>query len=361
MPIIHDLEISEYHRSKRVSHSKLKTLASKGPRGYFMAHEQGSWREDDKDAYLVGRALEDALQRPTFFAEHYITKPAGMNLNSTEGKLWRAFVTGSIALLDVSYTLMVNAVRLCMTDVVAYQAQHVVKPAGMSFGSKEGKAWKAEQGDRVILDADDWASVMRLASVLGARESSAPQEVLDADDMLTVQTLLETLEQSPIAQGLIAAATPQLSIVHDSVEAYPHLPGMQARPDWLCLEGCPESDFCPFTLDLKSTLTLPELSSGRSVIKYGYHSQAANVEQLLRYEGVDVSGMRHFLLGAEKSFPHRWRVIELPRQLVFAGDAWCKRQLSELNGCYARGEWPLVPTELVMADVPAWLEESEAA
>lgn len=280
--IVDDIDISDYHRSPRVSAHKLKTLQSKGPRGYYMAHVQGSWREADKDAYVVGRALEDRLQRPTFFDAHYAHKPEGMN-----------------------------------------------------FSTKEGKAWKAE----------------RLAE---------KKEILDADDVATIATLVETLDQSPKAQALIAAAQAQLSIVHKETP-WASLPGLQARPDWLCLKGCAESEWRPFSLDLKSTLTLPELSSGRSILKYGYHRQAACVELCLQLEGVDVSGFRHLLLAAEKAFPHRWRVVELPPRLVAYGMRWVVERLAELEGYYERGEWPLVESEFVTADVPSWLDESEAA
>lgn len=351
--------IDAYHRAKHVSHSKLKTLASKGPRGYFMAHVQGSWREDDKDSYLVGRALEDAVQRPRYFAEHYVQKPAGMNFGSKEGKVWRAVTTGTANELDQECAALARILRDAWLGPDYYANHYAAKPEGMSFANKEGKAWKAEQGAKTILSSDEADSIARLIELLPG-QPQVHREVLDADDMLTVQTLVETLDQCPIAKGLIAAAEPQLSIMHDRIEAYPELPGMQARPDWLCLNGCAESGWRPFTLDLKSTLTLPELSSGRSILKYGYHSQAANVETLLKLDGVDVADMRHFLLGAEKTFPHRWRVIELPRRLVSVGDAWCKRQLSELNGYYARGEWPLVPCELVEADVPRWLDDAES-
>src|SRR5688572_6340621 len=153
--IISDLDIDAYHRSKRVSHSKLKTLASKGPRGYFMAHEQGSWREPDKDAYLVGRALEDALQRPQFFTTHYATKPEGMTFAGKEGKVWRAFATAAIAELDGECAALAKATSILMAEPEAYWAQYAVKPAGMSFAKKEGKEWRDAQGARTILDAED--------------------------------------------------------------------------------------------------------------------------------------------------------------------------------------------------------------
>ena len=85
------------------------------------------------------------------------------------------------------------------------------------------------------------------------------------------------------------------------------------------------------------------------------------VRLALEYEGVDVSAFRYLLLGAEKAFPYRWRVVEIPQALIDAGERWCVQQLDALAQHYETGEWPLVPSEITVADVPAWLDDSEAA
>jgi hypothetical protein len=279
-----DLEIDAYLASKRASHHKLRTLATKGARGYYIAHEQRKHSEDDTKAFRTGRAFEDALQRPA-----------------------------------------------------EYKARYIAKPEGMSFATKDGKAWRAEQ-------------------------EAASLSIVEGEDARAIEALLGTLESCPTAQRLMADATPQVTIYHeDVVRGRWDIPGIQSRPDWLCLEGSAASAWRPYAYDLKTTKSLADLCSGRAIVKYGYHRQAAMVRMCLDYEGVDVSGFRYLLLGAEKGFPHRWGVIEVPQQLIDVGQRWCEAQLDRLAEHYATGEWPLVSSEVLVADVPAWLDESEAA
>lgn len=283
--ITHDLPIDEYLASTRASHHKLRTLATKGARGYYIAHEQRAHTPDDTKAYLAGRAMEDALQRPD-----------------------------------------------------EYAARYIAKPAGMSFATKPGKEWRAEQEAKGLA-------------------------IVDGDDAHAIEALLGTLGSCPIARALMAAAAPQATVYHDAdaVRGRWAVPGIQSRPDWLCLEGCAASEWRPYALDLKTTITLPKIESGRTICSYGYHRQAAMVRLCLELEGVDVSGFRYLLLGAEKAFPFRWRVVELPTALIDAGERWCEQQLAQLADHYATGEWPLVESEITVADVPSWLDESEAA
>ncbi len=276
-----DLSIEDYLASKRASTHKLRTLAEKGARGYFIAHEQKRWSEEDTKAYLAGRAMEDALQRPDDFA-----------------------------------------------------AKYVAKPVGMSFATKEGKVWRAEQQEKGL-------------------------NILEGDDARAIEALIGTLESCPLAKALIEASQQQASLVHEKTRW--EIPGLQSRPDWLCLDACAASEWRPFELDLKTTITLGQLASGRAIVKYGYHKQAAMVRLALGLEGVDVSGFRYLLLGAEKVFPYRWRVVEVPSDLVDAGERWCIAQLDRLADHYVTGEWPLVESEIVTADVPSWFDESEAA
>lgn len=85
-----ELTIEDYLASKRVSHHKLRTLATKGARAYKIAHEQKAHTEEDTKHYLAGRAIEDCLQRPSDFTTKYVVKPDGMSFATKEGKAWKA-------------------------------------------------------------------------------------------------------------------------------------------------------------------------------------------------------------------------------------------------------------------------------
>lgn len=283
--ISRDLPIADYLGSKRISNHKLKTLAQKGARGFYIAHEQKRWAEDDTQAYLAGRAIEDALQRPAEFRAKYIAKPP---TSTKEG----------------------------------------------NFSTKEGKAWRDEQKAKGLV-------------------------ILESSDARASEALIQTLEQCPISQALISASQEQVTLMHEEVPSRIGLPGLQSRPDWLNFDGCGASEWRPYSLDLKTTIALSQLSNWKTIMRFGYHRQAAMTRLCLELEGIDASAFRWLLLGAEKSFPYRWRVIEMPTALVEDGYRWCLRWLDVLEGYYSTGEWPLVESEIVMVNVPSWIEPSD--
>lgn len=53
----------------------------------------------------------------------------------------------------------------------------VVKPAGLSFATKEGKAWREENEGKFILSDDDWSLFLRRQAAL--RQSKIAQSLLD--------------------------------------------------------------------------------------------------------------------------------------------------------------------------------------
>jgi hypothetical protein len=216
-------------------------------------------------------------------------------------------------------------------------ARYVVRPEGMKFNTSEGKAWKREQEDKGL-------------------------EVVEPGAVATTLELLKTLPEYPFALSLMQAATKQVTVAHDVLTQWPALPGLQCRPDWLCLEGAGASEWLPYSLDLKTTSDFDSLCTGKGLVNWGYHRQAAIARLCLALDGfADWKACKFYLLVAEKAFPYRWRVVEIPEELLERGERWAMRQLERLNGHYARDEWPLVESEFVVADVPRWTPASEAA
>jgi hypothetical protein len=215
--------------------------------------------------------------------------------------------------------------------------RYVVRPEGMDFRKPEGKAWKKEQ-------------------------LAAGREVVEAGAITTAKACIATLPEHPYCQALVADAEMQLTVAHDKLAQWPHVPGLQCRPDWLCIEGAAASEWRPYSLDLKTTGDFDSLCFGKGLTNFGYHRQAALARLCLALEGV--AGWREFkffLLVAEKAFPQRWCVVEIPDELLDRGERWAMRQLTRLDAFYARNEWPLVESEHVVAPVPKWPPASEAA
>ncbi len=214
-----------------------------------------------------------------------------------------------------------------------------VKPSGMSFAKVDGKAWK-----------------------IAAEASGKP--IISQDDYDAMTAMRDSLRENATAMDMIAACRPQTTFRCD----YAGTPGLQSRPDWESAGGCLESGYQPFSLDLKSTISLGKLASGRGVAEYHYHAQAALVAETMVRNGMPYP--RTFLLAVEKVAPYRSQVIEITRDWLTVGWAWCGRQLDKLAGHYESGSWPRVEREMVqLPPVPAWVamagmddnEDEEAA
>ena len=196
----------------------------------------------------------------------------------------------------------------------------VVKPAGMEFRSTKDKAWRDEHlaaGRVIISEADlDKAVLMR-----------------------------ESLSDNTTALRMIGACRQQATLR----TAYDGVPGLQSRPDWFSEEGCVDSGFEPFSLDLKTCATLDMLAGGRAVLARGYNAQAALIQAIYP--------SRQYLLAVEKRQPYRAQVIRIPPPWVEHGWRWCELQIDRLRRHYASGEWPRVDREMIdLPDLPAWAD-----
>ncbi len=279
MPIIpaSELDITSYHSAQYLSTHKLKDFASKGPRYYAARHVTNKYpKAPDTEALVFGRCFEDLVY------------------------------------------------GLPITD------SFIMKPEGMSFATKEGKAWRAE------------------AEATG-------KAIVAADDFEAMQMMRESLLENETAMAMIRACEKQTTFRCE----YEGTPGLQSRPDWDSASGCLESGYAPFTLDLKSTQTLQKITSGRGIVEYLYHAQAAICQYTARKNQRDV---RCYLLAVEKVMPYRAQVVEVTPDWLAVGWQWCERQLEKLAKHYATNEWPRVTQEMVeLPPVPEWATRVDSA
>jgi len=180
-----------------------------------------------------------------------------------------------------------------------------------------------------------------------------PGDIITMDNYRSMEAMLGALREHELGTKLVAASVEQPTILVD------HEPfGLQARPDWLCLEGVPETNGVPFSLDLKTCESLTDLMNARSIVRYGYHSQAAMVQRCLAVNGFEEC--RSFLFAVEKTYPHRAAVIEIEQDLLAVGDEWVQRRLGELARCYLERKWERVIQGITKVGKPSWLSTDAA-
>ncbi len=183
---------------------------------------------------------------------------------------------------------------------------------------------------------------------------AAGKEILKLDDYERLAVMRASLLDNADAMALIEPANLQATI-RGSAYGLP----FQSRPDYLNLEGCALSDYCPYTNDLKTCESLNDYrGKAPKLYYYGYHTQAAAARALLRACGVPST--RHFLTLVEKGGSCRTKVVEIPPAVLDFADAFYAKYAPELAHCYASNTWPRTePTETI--ELPDWATDTTPA
>lgn len=195
----------------------------------------------------------------------------------------------------------------------AFDSSVTVRPEGIDGRTKEGKAWLASHTGLVITDAD-FQGFKHMAAAVAEHST---------------------------ASGMIAASKQQPTI-RGELFGVP----CQARPDMVNIEG-------RYTLDLKTTITLDDLATGRGIARYGYHHQAAMADLMLEQEGL--TGFTHYLLAVEKAMPNRALVLELSPAFIAKGRQWVELRLREMGDHRAADFWPLTTIDTMVVEPPVWM------
>lgn len=201
----------------------------------------------------------------------------------------------------------------------------IVKPEGMSFATKEGKAFKEDAriaGKDVITFAEE-------AMLRGITDSVASHKDLSA-----------ILKASGMAQPSLFA--------EDEETGLP----LKARLDWLS-EG-------NVVLDLKSTATADPAPHGfpREIAKYRYHLQA--YWYLMMAELCGKPKDCFVFVAIEKKAPYCVTTIQLDSVSIGKGRDECRRLLAKYKECVTLNSWPGYSDKLEIVTIPEWsLREEE--
>lgn len=179
------------------------------------------------------------------------------------------------------------------------RTHYVVRPDGLSFASKEGKAWRDAQ----------------------------THPILGGDDDDAVQAMYRSLCRHERARSMIVGATKECSVFE------------LHKPTGLLLKG--RIDLFNFDraknevsiADIKTTDDASPGEFARSVRKWGYHRQAAYYMDL-------VGATRFFFIAVEKAPPYAVAIYELDDRTIEAGREANERDLATLATCLKADTWP---------------------
>lgn len=194
---------------------------------------------------------------------------------------------------------------------------YAVKAAGMSFATKEGKAWRKAHPDFITQN--------------------------DAD---VIKGMREAVYANPDAKKLLASGNWEYSAFADDLET--GLP-LKARFDFL-LDGA------PIIVDLKTCESARPFEWERACAKYLYHLQAAFYADI-QEKITSTKTEAFFFIALEKDAPYECQVYQIGDRSLEKGRTEYKRLLWEVKNCMDKNDWPGYFSGVRQFDLPRWALE----
>lgn len=197
--------------------------------------------------------------------------------------------------------------------------RYVVKPEGMTFSTKEGKAWRdaVPTGMEIVSTSEMRAAVRQAANLRAVPEVAA----------------LLGEGQAEVSFFWVDAITGELC---------------KGRADWVF--RTPQG---VILLDLKTSEDASPAGFAKACARYGYHMQAAWYSDGWKAAtGEEVLG---FVFGAvESAWPNVAEAYMLDDEAIDKGRAECRRLLNLYAECKSADHWPAYAETITPLSLPAW-------
>lgn len=189
-----------------------------------------------------------------------------------------------------------------------------VRPEGLSFATKEGKAWREEHAHKQIVSHDNYEKVLKMTSRM---PESVRKMLSDGLSEVTFRNVLAGIDA-------------------------------QCRADYWqqSLGTC---------CDLKTIRDVDDID--RSIFSRKYHVQARFYQQVIAAELGQMPQFR--LIFAETSAPFRWRVVVLDADYEQMAADEISEALRGIAQCEKDGDWSDEQQGIMLASPPAWTQQIE--
>lgn len=227
-------------------------------------------------------------------------------------RLYRDRMDGLLPEKDSDALRFGTLFHMAVLEPGKYDQAVAVKPEGMSFASKEGKAWKEDHAGREIISCADSARIdcmrTRMPEEVAAMLVSGKSEV-------TVRNKLGGFDA-------------------------------QCRADHWDAPG-------RMLYDLKTIGAIEKAE--REIYARGYHIQGQFYRRLIEAETGTMPTLR--LIFAESAPPYRWRVVQLDVDFQMIADQAIDDALAELAECERADKWEDRDDLHLVASPPSWLND----
>lgn len=207
-----------------------------------------------------------------------------------------------------------TACHMAILEPQRFAERYRFKPDGMSFATKEGKAWKLEHAEFEILSATQAEIVRGVAGAFLAKRAAA--------EALAKATEAQTVELSVLWSQHGAVCKGRLDFFADD-----------------------------YIYDLKVSRFACERSVPFRAWAEGWMHQAAHYRTGLQTCGLRVAGAR--LVVVHPKPPHHVWLVELKENDLDVLACENQRTLDRLLECQRSGVWPGTPDEWQVIDMPA--------
>ncbi len=220
---------------------------------------------------------------------------------------YHAYKTGLIKREETRALVIGTLCHLAVLEPERLATAYAVRPAGLDFRTKDGKAWRDAQGDSPILDETEAAMLDGMSKSVAAH---------------------------PAAAALLDGAQREVSLFKE------HRTGLR-------LKGRLDVLGNGYVADVKTAEAGDAGGFAAAVFRYNYHVQAAMYCQLAGVE-------RFTFIAVEKAPPYAVAVYDLSAKALQVGMNSLNYALDTIALCTDAGEWPAYANEVQTLDLPGW-------
>ena len=195
--------------------------------------------------------------------------------------------------------------------------RYAVKPRGMNFATKEGKAWRDEQTCEIV-----------------------SQDYFDA-----AGAMVAAVKRVRVLEELLASGEAETSVF--SVDPATGL-RRRTRPDWLHWTG---AERC-VALDIKTIHELTPDAVQRAIGAYGYHRQAAHYTEALKENGIAVDAFVFSFVSS--TYPYLACAYVLDDETEAQGRDEVAELMDRFATCKRENFWPGLGDGYQLTGLPAW-------
>lgn len=173
---------------------------------------------------------------------------------------------------------------------------------------------------------------------------AAGRTIISADDYATCVSIQDNVRRHPAAQVLLNDGEPELSVYWRDEQT-----GVlcKCRPDWMNYKA-------NTIIDVKSTDDASPAGFQKSIVKWGYHVQAA-----WYLDGVKAAtghAPKAFIFAAfEKTRPYATAFYYADEDMIELGRQLYRERLDVFAACLKNNSWPGYPQQLSPISLPGWV------